>query len=126
MNRRSLLLLVMLLLIAVTINAQKVDMELFHGMKPRNIGPAGMSGRVTAIAVHPDNPELIYVGTASGGVLKSSSGGVTFEPVFDNENVASIGALAIDPKRPDVIWAGTGEGNPRNSITGGYGDPFGE
>jgi photosystem II stability/assembly factor-like uncharacterized protein len=101
--------------------AQRVDMDLFHGMQPRNIGPAGMSGRVTAIAVEPENTEVFYIGTASGGLWKTTSGGIQFEPVFDNEAVASIGALAIDPLRPDIVWAGTGEGNPRNSLTGGYG-----
>ncbi len=103
------------------IRAQEIDMNLFHGLKPRNIGPAGMSGRVTAIAVDKDNPEVFYIGSASGGLWKTSSGGVRFEPVFDGQAVASIGAIAIDPLRPDIIWAGTGEGNPRNSITGGYG-----
>lgn len=101
--------------------AQKVDMSIFDGIKPRNIGPAGMSGRVTAIAVDPVNTEVFYIGTASGGLWKTTSGGIRFEPVFDNQEVASIGALAIDPLRPDIIWAGTGEGNPRNSLTGGYG-----
>jgi len=101
--------------------AQEVNMDLFHGLKPRNIGPAGMSGRVTAIAVDNNNTEIFYVGTASGGLWKTTSGGIKFEPVFDEQEVASIGALAIDPLRPDIIWAGTGEGNPRNSITGGYG-----
>ncbi|MDX2413890.1 MAG: hypothetical protein QNK33_01750, partial [Bacteroidales bacterium] len=101
--------------------AQTVDMSLFQGMKPRNIGPAGMSGRVTAIAVHPQNIEHFYIGTASGGLWETRSGGIQFEPIFDNQKVASIGALAIDPQRPDVIWVGTGEGNPRNSLTGGYG-----
>ncbi|MFP4489819.1 MAG: WD40/YVTN/BNR-like repeat-containing protein, partial [Bacteroidales bacterium] len=112
------LLLTGLLLIS---QAQEVDMDLFHGIKPRNIGPAGMSGRVTAIAVDNKNTEVFYVGTASGGLWKTSSGGIDFEPVFDDQKVASIGALAIDPLRPDIIWAGTGEGNPRNSVTGGYG-----
>ena len=101
--------------------AQEVNMDLFHGLKPRNIGPAGMSGRVTAIAVDNNNTGVFYVGTASGGLWKTTSGGIKFEPVFDEQEVASIGALAIDPLRPDIIWAGTGEGNPRNSITGGYG-----
>jgi photosystem II stability/assembly factor-like uncharacterized protein len=101
--------------------AQKVDMSLFHGMKPRNIGPAGMSGRVTAIAADPRNYDLFYVGTASGGLWKTTTGGINFIPVFDNERVASIGALAVDPNRPDIIWAGTGEGNPRNSLTNGMG-----
>lgn len=101
--------------------AQEVNMDLFHGLKPRNIGPAGMSGRVTAIAVDKHNTEIFYIGTASGGLWKTTSGGIKFEPVFDEQEVASIGALAIDPLRSDIIWAGTGEGNPRNSITGGYG-----
>jgi len=96
-------------------------MNLFHGIKPRNIGPAGMSGRVTAIATDPRNYDILYIGTASGGLWKSMNAGTTFTPVFDNENVASIGALAVDPLRPDIVWAGTGEGNPRNSVTGGYG-----
>jgi hypothetical protein len=50
----------------------------------------------------------MYVGTASGGLWKSESGGIDWEPIFDNERVASIGALAIDQENPDVIWAGTG------------------
>lgn len=105
----------------IVAQAQEVNMDLFHGLKPRNIGPAGMSGRVTAIAVEKNNIDVFYVGTASGGLWKTTSGGIQFEPVFDKEEVASIGALAIDPLRPDIVWAGTGEGNPRNSITGGYG-----
>lgn len=100
---------------------QKIDMTLFQGMKPRNIGPAGMSGRVTAIAADPRNYDIIYIGTASGGLWKTVNAGTTFTPVFDNVPVASIGALAVDPLRPDIVWAGTGEGNPRNSVTGGYG-----
>jgi photosystem II stability/assembly factor-like uncharacterized protein len=101
--------------------AQKIDMSLFHGIKPRNVGPGGMSGRVTAIAADPRNTDILYIGTASGGLWKSTNAGTTFKPVFDEVPVASIGALAVDPLRPDIIWAGTGEGNPRNSVTGGYG-----
>jgi len=96
-------------------------MELLKGMKARNIGPSGMSGRVTAIDVQKDNASVFYVGTASGGLWKTGNGGTNFSPVFDKEQVASIGALTIDPSNPDVIWAGTGEGNPRNSLNGGYG-----
>lgn len=121
MNPKKLSLLVLLIAVSLYASAQSIDMSLFHGMKPRNIGPAGMSGRVTAIAVHPRNIEHFYIGTASGGLWETKSGGIKFTPIFDNQKVASIGALAIDPQRPDVIWAGTGEGNPRNSLTGGYG-----
>ncbi len=101
--------------------AQKVDMDYFKDMKTRSIGPAGMSGRVTTIDVVNDHPEIIYVGTASGGLWKSKSGGIQWEPIFDKEAVSSIGAVAIQQSNPDVIWAGTGEGNPRNSLNGGYG-----
>ncbi|MEO0555635.1 MAG: hypothetical protein AAF149_20690 [Bacteroidota bacterium] len=101
--------------------AQSIDMELLKGMKPRSIGPAGMSGRVTAIDALHSNPDLIYVGTASGGLWKSESGGIDWKPVFDKEKILSIGAVAIQQDNPDVVWAGTGEGNPRNSLNGGYG-----
>lgn len=104
-----------------SIFAQPLDMELLNGMQARNIGPGGMSGRVTAIDVQKDNASVFYVGTASGGLWKTENGGINFSPAFDEEQVASIGALTIDPSNPDVIWAGTGEGNPRNSLNGGYG-----
>lgn len=100
---------------------QKVDMSRFDAMQPRNIGPAGMSGRVTAIAVNTHNAAEMYIGTASGGIWKTTNEATTFTPVFDQEQTLSIGAIAIDPLRPEVIWAGTGEGNPRNSLNGGYG-----
>ncbi len=90
-------------------------------MKPRNIGPGGMSGRVTSIDVVHSNPDIMYVGTASGGLWKSTSGGIKWNPVFDHQVTASIGAVAIQQSNPSVIWVGTGEGNPRNSLNGGYG-----
>lgn len=101
--------------------AQKLDMDLLKGIKPRSIGPAGMSGRVTAIDVVLNNPDIIYVGSASGGLWRSTSGGANWKPIFDEQPAASIGALAIDQNAPDVIWVGTGEGNPRNSQTSGNG-----
>lgn len=101
--------------------AQDFDMKLLQDLKPRNIGPGGMSGRVTAIdAVHV-NPDIMYVGTASGGLWKSTSGGIKWEPIFDKELTASVGAIAIQQSNPSVLWVGTGEGNPRNSLNGGYG-----
>ena len=111
----------LLLLLPLLINAQQIDLEKLKNIKPRAIGPAGMSGRVTAIDVVTENPAIIYIGTASGGLWKSESGGVDWRPIFDDQAVASIGAIAIQQSNPDVIWAGSGEGNPRNSLTGGYG-----
>ena len=109
-----------MLLCVTLLAAQDFSMDLVKNMKPRNIGPGGMSGRVTAIdAVH-SNPDIMFVGTASGGLWKSSSGGIKWEPIFDKEVTASIGAVAIQQSNPSVIWVGTGEGNPRNSLNGGY------
>jgi photosystem II stability/assembly factor-like uncharacterized protein len=90
-------------------------------MKPRNIGPGGMSGRITAIDVVLQNPNIIYAGSASGGLWKSTSGGIRWAPIFEDQITASIGAVAIQQSNPDVVWVGTGEGNPRNSLNGGYG-----
>lgn len=101
--------------------AQEFNMDQLQDMKPRNIGPGGMSGRVTAIDVVTSNPDVMFVGTASGGLWKSTSGGIKWEPVFDDQVTASIGAVAIQQSNPSVIWVGTGEGNPRNSLNGGYG-----
>ncbi|MFT7072706.1 MAG: photosystem II stability/assembly factor-like uncharacterized protein, partial [Patiriisocius sp.] len=110
-----------LLCLSLTISAQELTNELLNELKPRNIGPGGMSGRVTAIDVVTEDTNVMYVGTASGGVWKSTSGGIKWNPVFDNEKTASIGAVAIQQSNPSVIWVGTGEGNPRNSLNGGFG-----
>lgn len=106
---------------SITLSAQDFSMDLLKNKKPRNIGPGGMSGRVTSIDVVNNNPNIMYVGTASGGLWKSNSGGILWNPIFDKEVTASIGAVKIQQSNPDVIWVGTGEGNPRNSLNGGYG-----
>ena len=111
----------MLLLIISNVCAQPFDVDKLKNMKARSIGPAGMSGRVTAIDAVVSNPSIIYVGTASGGVWKSTSGGTEWEPVFDDQDVLNVGAIAVTQNNPDVIWVGTGEGNPRNSVNLGEG-----
>lgn len=109
------------LLALSALQAQPINMDEWKALKPRSIGPAGMSGRVTSIAVVHDDPRTMYLGTASGGLWKSESGGTAWSPIFDEEAVASIGAVAVCQQNPDILWAGTGEGNPRNSQTNGYG-----
>jgi photosystem II stability/assembly factor-like uncharacterized protein len=98
-----------------------VDTDYFSGLKPRAIGPAGMSGRVACVDVVVDNPKTIYVGTATGGIWKSIDGGVTWKPIFDDQSTSSIGDLTIDPINPEIVWVGTGEANPRNSVGVGRG-----
>ncbi len=105
----------------VLLGSETLSASLFKQVAPRAIGPAGMSGRVTSIAVSLKNPDIIYVGAASGGLWRSIDGGVKWEPLFDKQPVQSIGAVALDPNNPDVIWVGTGEGNPRNSQNSGAG-----
>jgi len=93
----------------------------------RNIGPGAMSGRVTALAMprkgalESVNRNIIYAGTASGGVWKSQNGGIAWSPIFDEMDVQSIGAIAVDPANASVVYVGTGEGNPRNSHNSGKG-----
>lgn len=101
--------------------AQDVDLATFANMKARNIGPGGMSGRITAIDVALNNERTWYVGTASGGVWKTENAGSSFTPIFDDERVQAIGAIEVYQKNPEIVWVGTGEGNPRNSNDGGYG-----
>ncbi|MEQ9413227.1 MAG: xyloglucanase precursor, partial [Cyclobacteriaceae bacterium] len=118
---RVLSILTLLFLVSATSHAQQLDMSLFKDIQPRNIGPAGMSGRVTAIEVVESNPDIIFLGTASGGLWKSENGGTSFKPIFENERAASVGAVAINQSNPAEIWIGTGEGNPRNSLNSGNG-----
>ena len=79
--------LLTLLIISNLCYSQEFDIEKLKGIKPRAIGPAGMSGRITAIDVVNDQPSVIYVGAASGGVWKSESEGIAWVPVFDKENI---------------------------------------
>lgn len=103
------------------ISAQKIDPGYFAGLKPRSIGPAGMSGRVSCVDVVLPQTRTIYVGTATGGIWKSIDGGVTWEPIFDDQNTSSIGDITVDPTNPEIVWVGTGEANPRNSVGVGRG-----
>ncbi|MFN8281194.1 MAG: hypothetical protein U0V49_13025 [Saprospiraceae bacterium] len=100
--------------------SQKIDLTKLKGMSVRNIGPAGMSGRVTAIDVDKKN-NIIYIGTASGGVWASLNGGISWKPIFDDQPTQSIGCIKVNQRNPDEIWVGTGEGNPRNSHNAGQG-----
>src|SRR5205823_11723670 len=73
-----------------------------------------------ALAVYEADPTTYWVATASGGLLKTTNNGITFEHQFDKEATVSIGDVAVAPSDPKVVWVGTGEHNPRNSVS--YGD----
>src|SRR5512144_1234031 len=75
---------------------QKNDNQPFKGLKYRNIGPA-QGGRVSRVAGVPGEPSVYYAATASGGVWKSTDGGITFKPIFDSQPIASIGSIAVAP-----------------------------
>jgi photosystem II stability/assembly factor-like uncharacterized protein len=86
----------------------------------RCIGPANMGGRITALAVFEADPTTYWVATASGGLIKTTNNGVSFEHQFDREATVSIGDVCVAPSNKDILWIGTGENNPRNSVS--YGD----
>ncbi|NIM63548.1 MAG: glycosyl hydrolase, partial [Acidobacteria bacterium] len=83
--------------------------QTFKGLEMRSIGPAFMSGRISDIAIDPNDQSTWYVGVGSGGVWKTVNAGTTWEPIFDDEDAYSIGCITIDPNNPNTIWVGTGE-----------------
>ena len=87
----------------------------------RQIGPASMSGRIADLAVYEANPSLYYVGTAHGGVWKTTNNGTTFEAQFQDQGLMSIGDVTISQSNPDLVWVGTGESNNRQSTSWGDG-----
>jgi photosystem II stability/assembly factor-like uncharacterized protein len=101
------------------INAQSREPDVMGALRFRHIGPVG--NRLTSVAGIPGNQNVYYVGAASGGIWKTTDGGVHWEPIFDNQPVSSIGSLAIAPSDPNVIWAGTGEAWIRSHISVGQG-----
>ena len=96
--------------------------SIFTNYPIRSVGPVVMSGRVTDIAVHPDNPRVIYVGYGSGGVFKTTNSGNTMEPIFDHQDGAlGVGDLELSRANPDILWVGTGENNSSRSTYAGTG-----
>lgn len=95
--------------------------SLLGGMTWREIGPAAVGGRVDDFAVVDANPDIMYVGTASGGAWKTIDGGMTWKPVFEHEGPMSIGAVTVSQKDPSTVWIGTGEANNRQSSSWGAG-----
>lgn len=101
--------------------AQALPDEWMKPFKWRSIGPANMSGRIVALTVVESKPDHWWAATASGGLLKTTNNGMTFEHQFDREKTVSIGDVAVCQSNPDILWVGTGESNPRNSVSYGNG-----
>ncbi len=93
--------------------------ESYTQLKFRYIGPVG--NRVIAVAGLPSNPNVYYVGAASGGIFKTSDDGAHWDAIFDDQAVSSIGSLAVAPSDSNVVWAGTGEAFIRSNISIGNG-----
>ncbi len=102
-----------LLLFSCTLLAQnqKIDWDSvsFSGVKLRSVGPAFMTGRISDVAIDPNNNSHYYVGVGSGGVWETKNAGTTFTPIFDGQKVYSIGCITIDPSNTNNGWVGTGE-----------------
>ena len=99
---------------------KKDNSSLYSGLKFRSIGPAMMSGRISDIAIHPDNGNVWYVTAGSGGVWKTENAGTTWKSLFDGQKSYAIGCITLDPQNPEVVWVGTGENVGGRHM--GYGD----
>jgi len=97
----------------------QTNSDVYSQLQFRYIGPVG--NRTTAVAGVPGQPYVYYVGAASGGIFKTTDGGIHWDPIFDSQQVSSIGSLAVAGSDSNVIWAGTGESFIRSHISVGNG-----
>src|ERR1041385_3997470 len=93
----------------------------FDHLHFRSIGPAVMSGRIADVSVYEPKPSIYYVGTAHGGVWKTTSNGTLFTPILQDQGLLSIGDVTVSQSNPDLVWVGTGEANNRQSTSWGDG-----
>ncbi len=105
---RRIIVFTMLFLTVPAIIAQQYSPSLYSGMQWRQIGPF-RAGRVTGVTGVPGQPAIYYMGTAGGGAWKTSDGGMVWKPIFDKQNVASIGAIAVAPSNTNIVYIGTGD-----------------
>jgi photosystem II stability/assembly factor-like uncharacterized protein len=93
---------------AAVLLAQSFSPSLYSGMRWRQVGPF-RAGRISAVAGIPGDPATYYLGTPGGGIWKSTSGGSTWKPIFDDTHQESIGSIAIARSNPNIIYVGTGD-----------------
>src|SRR5437764_12262905 len=108
--------LISVFLLVASVQAQQANIDAMGG---RYIGPVG--NRTTSVVSVPGQPYIYYAGSASGGIFKTTDGGIHWEPIFDSQPVSSIGSLAIAASDPNIVWAGTGEAWIRSHISVGQG-----
>src|SRR4029077_2427019 len=92
----------------------------FEALKFRSIGPAA-GGRVSRVAGVPGDPLTYYIAAAASGVLKSTGGGDSWKPIFDDQPISSIGSIAVAASDPNVLYVGSGEANIRGNVAAGNG-----
>jgi len=109
------------LVAASSLTCQQLPESWANELHWRSIGPSTMGGRIISLAVYEAEPSTWWAATASGGLLKTTNNGTTFEHQFDREKVVSIGHVAVSQSNKDIVWVGTGEANPRNSVSYGNG-----
>ncbi|TLY33588.1 MAG: hypothetical protein E6K56_00680 [Ignavibacteria bacterium] len=109
-----------IILLANTLEAQKLTPEIFQDLRWRMIGPH-RGGRTVGAAGIPDQPGVFYIGVNNGGVWRTNDYGRTWAPIFDDQPTGSIGALAVAPSNPDILYVGTGEGLQRPDLSVGDG-----
>jgi photosystem II stability/assembly factor-like uncharacterized protein len=109
------------LLLPGALSAQSLDSATVAGFRWRSVGPSNFMGRTTDVVGIPGPSKTVFISAAAGGIWKTTNNGVTWRPLFDDKNVASVGALAIAPSDTNTIWAGTGEPHIRNTIEPGAG-----
>lgn len=102
-------------------DAQQVREDLFGAMSWRAVGPVNFGGRIVDVAVDPTDSARFFVASATGGIFKTTNGGTTFTPVFDDQPAISVGDIDVSPVDPDVVWVGTGEANNQRSAYAGKG-----
>src|SRR6478736_2898341 len=118
--RRAAILAIVVSLTALA-GAQAPPASPFSELHFRDIGPGVTSGRIHDIQIDPKDPAVLYVGTAGGGIWKSTNKGTTWKDIFGSQPDSSFGALAIFAKDPQIVWAGAGEQNNRQSSSWGSG-----
>ena len=101
--------------------AQSVNATVLKGLAWRSIGPAIMGGRISDLQGVPGDAATVFAAAGSGGLFRTTDGGMTWESLFDHQTTISIGSIAVQSDNPQVIWVGTGESNVRNSVSFGDG-----